>query len=236
VRESIEARGLAWPPGDDEAQLRQALIALLDRDVEHCPHGLALGVDLAIAEPFEAIDGLRIAGAPGLGVTFGLLAGPAMGSGARPWTRALLLAIERHLPRDAVVADVGTGTGILALWAIARGARRVDAVDVDPLAAAVARRNARVNQAADRIAVQIGSAEALDGNYDVAIVSLGGVAELPAVMAATVARLRAGGVLIASPAEGPSERAQLGRALAELGLAEIDAIVVEDWTVAVARR
>ncbi len=59
-------------------------------------------------------------------------------------TRAFLRAIERVVQPGDAVADLGTGTGILAIAARRAGARAVWAIDVDPIiqvAAAVARDN-----------------------------------------------------------------------------------------------
>jgi release factor glutamine methyltransferase len=49
------------------------------------------------------------------------------------------------------VADVGTGTGILALAAARAGARHVTALDINPNAALNATANARINGFADRV-------------------------------------------------------------------------------------
>jgi ribosomal protein L11 methyltransferase len=201
-----------------EARLRAQLIALLDRDVERCPHGCPIGIDLALPDGGASLD-------------LDLLAGPAMGSGRAPWTRALLAALERHLAAGAVVADVGTGTGILGLVALRRGAARVHAVDVDQLACAIARRNARHNRLDDRMAV---STALVGGGYDLGIVSLGSIAEMPAVLADTARRVRPGGVILASPAEGEAERAQLHALLASLRLGVVDEVEVNGWFVPVA--
>lgn len=59
-------------------------------------------------------------------------------------TRAFLRAIERVVKPGDAVADLGTGTGILAIAARRAGARAVWAIDVDPIvhvAAAIARAN-----------------------------------------------------------------------------------------------
>jgi len=54
--------------------------------------------------------------------------------------------------RDKAVADVGTGSGILALLA-ARSGARVTAVDIDQVAVECASENARRNGLADRVTV-----------------------------------------------------------------------------------
>jgi ribosomal protein L11 methylase PrmA len=220
--EAAGAAGVGVPVGSEEASLRGALITLLEHGVERCPHGLPLGLDLALPDGC-APDRLD------------LLAGPAMGSGRMPWTRALLIALHRHLTPGRRVADVGTGTGILGLVALRRGAARVDAVDVDPLAVAIARRNARANGLADRFHAHVGSVDRLGDGYDLAIVSLGTTAELPDVLGQAVRRLRPGGALIASPAEGADERAALLALLERERVAVVDEVGVDAWTVAVGR-
>lgn len=49
------------------------------------------------------------------------------------------------------VAEVGTGSGILALAAARAGAEQVVAVDINPFAATAARENARLNGVGDRV-------------------------------------------------------------------------------------
>jgi release factor glutamine methyltransferase len=58
--------------------------------------------------------------------------------------------------RGKRVADVGTGSGILALAAARAGAARVVAVDVNPQAALSAAENARANGVGDRVSVVCG--------------------------------------------------------------------------------
>jgi ribosomal protein L11 methyltransferase len=55
----------------------------------------------------------------------------------------------RSPEKDWALLDLGTGTGILALAAALFGARRVIAIDSDPVAIATARANARRNKIDD---------------------------------------------------------------------------------------
>lgn len=74
--------------------------------------------------------------------------GMAFGAGDHPTTRLCLRFLEHLAARKAVpplVLDVGSGTGVLALAAAHLGARRVDALDIDPFCYAACRRNARLN-------------------------------------------------------------------------------------------
>lgn len=74
--------------------------------------------------------------------------GLAFGSGYHPTSRLCLKLLRRLFemasPRE--VLDLGTGTGILALAALALGARQVVALEYNELAARTAARNFRHNQ------------------------------------------------------------------------------------------
>jgi SAM-dependent methyltransferase len=64
----------------------------------------------------------------------------AFGSGEHGSTQAALCMMERLIDDEIEsLADVGTGSGILALYAEARGCERIFACDIDPDAVAVAR-------------------------------------------------------------------------------------------------
>jgi ribosomal protein L11 methyltransferase len=67
--------------------------------------------------------------------------GEAFGAGGHPTTR-LALALLQELPPGGPLADWGTGTGVLALAAVRLGFDPVLAVDADPGAVGLARRNA----------------------------------------------------------------------------------------------
>jgi len=65
--------------------------------------------------------------------------GMAFGSGEHASTRAALRTLHATWRPAASFADVGTGSGILALYAARRGCPRIAACDVDPDAVAAAR-------------------------------------------------------------------------------------------------
>lgn len=75
--------------------------------------------------------------------------GMAFGTGTHPTTALCLAAVgDALLDRPAAsVLDVGTGSGLLAIAAKKLGAGRVAAIDRDPAAVEVARRNAARNRA-----------------------------------------------------------------------------------------
>ena len=72
----------------------------------------------------------------------------AFGTGEHATTAMCLRLLERHTRLRSPgwsMLDAGTGSGILALAARCLGGTRVAAFDIDPLACAIARRNARAN-------------------------------------------------------------------------------------------
>jgi ribosomal protein L11 methyltransferase len=76
-------------------------------------------------------------------------AGTAFGTGEHA-TTALSLRILERLTRKWKpgwsIVDLGTGSGILALAAKLRGAKRVIGIDFDPIAISTAKENARLNK------------------------------------------------------------------------------------------
>ena len=72
--------------------------------------------------------------------------GMAFGTGQHPTTQLALELLEAAITEGNVVADVGTGSGILAIAAAKLGAKRVDAVDLDATTIPIARSNIQLNK------------------------------------------------------------------------------------------
>lgn len=87
--------------------------------------------------------------------------GLGFGTGSHPTTRALLRWLDAAPVRETVL-DVGTGSGILAIAALALGAVRCVGLDVDFDAVESALANARRNGLADSLDLVIGPIDALD--------------------------------------------------------------------------
>lgn len=77
--------------------------------------------------------------------------GMAFGSGEHGTTRGMLRLMEAAVSNGDRVLDVGTGSGILSVAAVRLGAERVVALDVDPDALEVARRNLERNGTAGSV-------------------------------------------------------------------------------------
>ncbi len=141
-------------------------------------------------------------------------AGLAFGTGQHATTHGCLAALDmlarypgrfgRGRGSFRRIADLGTGTGVLALAAAKRWPRaRVVAADIDPVAVAVARANLRVNavrpargRGAVELHVAAGAAHrALRGPFDLIVANI--LAQpLIALAADVTARLTPGGVVV----------------------------------------
>lgn len=80
----------------------------------------------------------------------------AFGTGHHETTRLILEIIPQYLQEHLNVLDAGTGSGILAIYSIIKGAAHVTAYDFDPLATENAVENIRLNHVEDKITVITG--------------------------------------------------------------------------------
>lgn len=91
--------------------------------------------------------------------------GVAFGTGAHATTQLCLESLEMRLSEpqpDALIADIGCGSGILSIGALLLGAKQVYAVDTDPLAVQSTLSNRDLNKlAADRLIAEEGSIDRL---------------------------------------------------------------------------
>jgi len=110
--------------------------------------------------------------APG-GMTIRMDPGPAFGTGAHPTTRMCLESIENfHTPTAWTMLDVGTGSGILAIYAAKLGARRILAIDTDPEALRWAQRNTELNHSSAFIELSSKSVGELSGVFSILVANL----------------------------------------------------------------
>jgi len=98
--------------------------------------------------------------------------GLAFGSGSHPTTAMCLEWLAGQELRGRSVLDFGCGSGVLALAALALGARSAVATDIDPQALQAAAANARVNGLDDRLRVVPPDALATDECFDVVVANI----------------------------------------------------------------
>jgi ribosomal protein L11 methyltransferase len=117
--------------------------------------------------------------------------GPAFGTGFHATTALCLEALDNEVRATAParLLDVGTGSGILALAALAAGVPRVIGLDIDADAVRVAADNARLNQLASRLHLVRGGPEAVTGTWPLVLANVlaGPLIELAPTLARHVA-------------------------------------------------
>ena len=162
-------------------------------------------------------------------VVISLDPGMAFGTGQHATTRMCMAAMQEKLRPGDYVLDLGSGSGILAIAAIAFGASAVLATDTEEQAVKATDENAALNGMQDRIAVREGSIEAVggDGPFDMifANINAAAVTALAADMAGQLkpgAWLFAGGVI--------AEREAGAQAALEAAGLRIERVMQEgDW-------
>ena len=162
--------------------------------------------------------------------------GMAFGTGQHPTTRMCLAAMQALLRGGERVLDLGSGSGILAIAAIALGAAEAVAVDTEEQAVKATAENAALNGMQAWIDVRLGSMEAAapDGPYDLILANINAAA-VSTLAAAMAAALKSGAWLLAGGVIAERE-AGVAEALRAAGL-RIDRVMADgDWRTFVARK
>lgn len=92
--------------------------------------------------------------------------GSAFGTGTHATTQLCIQAIEKYVKQGDEVADIGTGSGILAITAIKFGATHAIGIDNDPLVIDVAQDNAQVNGVYNKIDFSCATADTITEQFD----------------------------------------------------------------------
>ncbi|MCR4281691.1 MAG: 50S ribosomal protein L11 methyltransferase [Bauldia sp.] len=168
-------------------------------------------------------------------------AGLAFGTGHHGTTAGCLIAIDRLAGRRPIVnaLDLGTGSGVLAIAIARRAKAAVVAGDIDPVAVAVARDNARLNGVASRVTTVVATgfgARAIRAHapYDLIVAN---ILAAPLVALANDVRrnLAPGGSVILSGLL-TTQRRRVAAMYRCQGLRPTDAIVIGGWATLVLRR
>jgi ribosomal protein L11 methyltransferase len=127
--------------------------------------------------------------------------GMAFGTGGHETTRLCLELLEKSMdsigPAASSLLDLGTGSGILAMAATLLGAGRVLALDIDPDAVEIARKNLAMNGLAGRVLCDTTPLESVVDCFDIILANIL-AEELVRLAPCLAARLNPSGVLILS--------------------------------------
>jgi ribosomal protein L11 methyltransferase len=98
----------------------------------------------------------------------------AFGTGKHETTRLCLDALQGEVKPGMKVLDLGTGSGILSIYALMLGAESAYGLDIDPEAVPNALENAQINGVADRFQAEHGSMDRVtcENVYDMVISNL----------------------------------------------------------------
>lgn len=161
----------------------------------------------------------------------------AFGTGNHETTRMIIDQLM-HTPLSGKrILDCGTGTGILGILAMKRGAKSVTAYDIDEWSADNARHNAVINGILDNYDVMLGDSSVLDGvnqAFDLIIANINRNILL-ADMPRWTALLSDNGQLLMSGFYH-SDTAILKEKAAALGLAAADEVTDGEWACLSLRR
>jgi ribosomal protein L11 methyltransferase len=183
---------------------------------------------LVVAPPWSELEET-----PGLCVVR-IEPGLSFGTGQHGTTKACLFFLDRlqHRLPEAVVLDLGCGSGILAIAAAKLGFPRVLALDHDPEAVRVARENTAANGVADRIEVAVAEVER-DRPFPPCRIVVANI--LATVLIASASAVRAslsdqpGSTLVLSGILA-CQYEDVRRAYIALGLRETQRLTLEGWT------
>jgi ribosomal protein L11 methyltransferase len=99
--------------------------------------------------------------------------GLAFGTGLHETTSLCLELMEKYLFSDCNVLDIGTGSGILSIAAAKLGAKKVVAVDLDPLAVEAASNNVIDNGVQDKVSIIEGNlTDDVNGKFDIVFANI----------------------------------------------------------------
>ncbi len=161
--------------------------------------------------------------------------GQAFGTGEHATTRLCLTFLEKHLRAGDRVADVGTGTGLLAMAAATLGAGEIEAWDDDPVALAVARDNLRANRLETRVTLRHADAAGIGaaGPFNLVLMNIG-AAVIDRAMPDLAAALAPRGMAILAGFLQDDERSLDARA-GQCGMRVVDRRRSRPWSVLAVR-
>lgn len=183
--------------------------------------------DLAVRPPWE-----KKSGAP---LEIVIYPAYAFGTGHHPTTRGCLQLMKKYFRENWSFLDLGTGSGILSILALKMGAKRVCAVDIDPLAIEEVGRNLQLNGLeVSHLELLRGELSVVQGRFDFIAANIGPYFHqeyLPEMSS----HLEEKGMLLLSGFE-VDDLSSVQRSIDEVGLSVLESLVLSSWVSVVCRR
>lgn len=156
--------------------------------------------------------------------------GMAFGTGTHETTILCIEALEKYVKKDAVVYDVGCGSGILSIVAAKLGAKKVIGIDIDDLSVKTSKENVKINGVEEIVEIVKGNLlDNVSGKADIIVSNI--IAEIIVNMIPDLKEyLINNGIFIASGII--TEKLQLvKKALIDNGFNIVEEKVMNDWAV-----
>lgn len=200
-------------------------------------------IDLAVADTWkdhvsivEVTDDLWVrpawidGSAPSGATVISIDPGATFGLGDHPTTRGCLQLLTEVITPTSTILDVGCGSGVLGVTALALGARRAIGTDITPAAIEISRRNAEANGVADRWSVTLEPLEVFGEPFDVVVANI--LAPTLIELSDQLRRLTARSLIISGVLSGHD--AHVHRALAPF--VEVRRVVIDGWAASLLTR
>ena len=161
--------------------------------------------------------------------------GPAFGTGQHATTKLCLRAMEKFRQRESgpwTMLDVGTGSGILAIYGEKLGAERVVAIDIDPDAVDWAAQNISLNGGSSVIELSTVPIDTLDAKFPLICANLI-LSEIMKLLPRFSRLLKPGGNLIVSGILVDQVNT-VKDGLAQNGLVCLETLTLEEWACMIA--
>ena len=161
--------------------------------------------------------------------------GMAFGTGTHETTRLCAAMLEKYMKAGDSVLDIGTGSGILSLFASKLGCSYADAFDIDPVAVRVANENAEANDTPNVKCAVSDLLRAVDPNKKYSLAMANIVADILIRMAPDVKPYLAKGAHLICSGIIEDRAEDVAAAMAKGGLTLVDSDSEADWKVLVFR-
>ena len=169
--------------------------------------------------------------------------GTAFGTGMHETTQLCIRQLRKHLTKDTVLLDVGTGSGILSIISLKLGAKKAVGTDLDPCAIEAVKENTEVN-GIDPATFEVMIGNIIDdkavqdkvgyGCYDIVVANI--LAEVLVPLTPVIlAQLKPGGIYITSGISDDKEDLVV-RTVKESGLEVLEVTYQGEWVSVTARK
>lgn len=160
--------------------------------------------------------------------------GMAFGTGTHETTILCVEALEKYVKKDAIVYDVGCGSGILSIVAAKLGAKKVIGIDIDDLSVKTSKENVKINGVEEIVEIVKGNLlDNVSGKADIIVSNI--IAEIIINMIPNLKDyLIHNGIFIASGII-TEKLEKVKEALVNNGFSIVEEKTMNDWAVIIAK-